>query len=240
MRKDTRRGSREAAFSVAAHNRSRTARAAIRERLDTAFDGVRGEAPREAYRRPTDLAVPVSDLDRFLERLRDHQVGYHIVAGSEELLDLMANQIYAKGGLKTLADVRGLVGRCALVEGLRRRLLEVTVEPAGGSLAATDADLGITPCEGLIAETGTMVLAADDRTTLQVSLLPGRHFIVAEEGQLVADLATWMEGHPADGQHRIMLTGPSRTADIEKQVVIGVHGPWKVSLFILRQGWEQH
>jgi len=240
MSKDGRRGSREAAFSVAAHTRSRTARAAIAERLDTAFEGTRAAALKERYHRPEGQAVPLSDMDRLLERLRDHQVGYHLVAGVEELLDLMANQIYPQGNLKTLVDNRGLVPRCNLVDGLRQRLLEVTVEAVGGPLSPLDAGLGITPCEGLIAETGTMVLAADDRATLQVSLVPGRHFVVAEESQLVADLASWMETHPADGQHQILLTGPSRTADIEKQVVIGVHGPWKVSLFILRNGWEQH
>ncbi len=238
MSKDGRRGSREAAFSVAAHTRSSTARAAIAERLDSAFEGKRSDAPRERYRRPEDLNVPLSNLDRLLERLRDHQVGYHLVAGPEEMLDLMANQIYPKGNLKTVVDDRGVVAQCDIVGGLRQRLLEVTVEATGGPLAPTDADVGITPCEGLIAETGAIVLAADHRHTLQVSLLPGFHFVVAEERQLVTDLATWMDAHPVDGQHRILLTGPSRTADIEKQVVIGVHGPWKVSLFILRNGWE--
>jgi L-lactate utilization protein LutC len=240
MSKDGRRGSREAAFSVAAHTRSRTARAAIAERLDTAFDGKLPPAPKERYRRPEDLTVPLSNMDRLLERLAEHQVGYHLVAGSEEMLDLMANQIYPKGNLKTLVDNRGVVAQCNLVAGLRQRLLEVTVEAAGGALAPVDAALGITPCEGVIAETGAIVLAADHRTTLQVSLIPGFHFVVAEEKQLVTDLATWMDSHPVDGQHRVLLTGPSRTADIETQVVIGVHGPWKVSLFILRNGWESH
>ncbi len=234
-----RRGSREASFSVAMHNRTRSARAAIRGRLDTAYEGQRPDPPEESYLRPTDQPVPLSDLERFLERLREHQVGYHLVAGAEELAELMANQIYAKRGRKALLDNRGVMLQCRLLGGLRQRLLDVIVEAVGAGLAADQADFGITPCEGLIAETGTIVLAADDRPTLQVSLLPGRHFVVAREAQLVVDLATWMATHPGNGRHHILLSGPSRTADIEKQVVIGVHGPWKVSLFILRDGWEQ-
>lgn len=234
-----RRGSREAAFSVAMHNRTRSARAEIRTQLDTAYEGRRPEPPEERYLRPADQAVPLTDMDRLLERLRDHQVGYHLVAGAEELVDLMANQVYAKRGRQVLVDDRGVIAQCGLIAGLRQRLLDVTVEPVGGGLAAETADFGVTPCEGVVAETGTIVLAGEERATLQVSLLPGRHFVVAEETQLVADLATWMAAHPPDGRHHVLLSGPSRTADIEKQVVIGVHGPWKVSLFILRNGWEQ-
>jgi hypothetical protein len=226
-------------FSIEAHNRSRTARAAICQGLASVYEPTAGPPLQEGYRRPEDLPVPMTDLERLLERLREHEVGYHLVAGRGELVELMANRLYARGGLKTLVDERDVVARCKVVEGLRQRLLDVTVEPVGGALLAEDAELGITPCAGLIAETGTLVLAAPDRPALAVSLLAARHFVVAEERQLVATLADWLAVNPPDGQHRVLLSGPSRTADIEKQVVIGVHGPWKVSLFILRHGWEQ-
>ncbi len=235
MDDDTRQG-----FSIETHNRSRSARAAILGRLESAFEGQPPVLRGEGYLRRTDGPVPESDQERMLDRFRDHQVGYHLVSGAEELVDLVANQLYPRKVRGVIVDERDLVARVGMVEGLRRRLLEVEVMPVvPAERPPESAELGITPCQAIIAETGSIVLAADRMEALQASLLPGMHYVVAEEAQVVPDMAAWLASDRFDpGRHHVLVSGPSRTADIEKKLVIGVHGPWKVSVFVLRAGWE--
>jgi L-lactate dehydrogenase complex protein LldG len=92
------------------------------------------------------------------------------------------------------------------------------------------ADLSITGVDFLIAESGT-VLIASTGASRQISLLPTAHLALATPDQVYPDLAavfqqlgtTLEEGRlPAA---LTMITGPSRTADIEKVLIKGAHGP---------------
>lgn len=100
------------------------------------------------------------------------------------------------------------------------------------------ADLGITPCDCLVARTGSIVLTSRSGFGRSLSVLPPAHLVVARRSQLVADLSdafrllrSW---HGAMWPSMMtIISGPSRTADIEKILVLGAHGPRKLMVLLL-------
>lgn len=100
-----------------------------------------------------------------------------------------------------------------------------------------DADMGITLAESLVAESGTIVVSAGIAGRA-LSVLPPIHVVVATADQLVPDLETSIQRLRARyGEHlpstMSWITGPSRTADIEKILVLGAHGPRRLLLLFL-------
>ncbi len=103
-------------------------------------------------------------------------------------------------------------------------------------LAACDA--AITDCEYLVARTGSIVLSAVQEGGRTTSVYAPVHICVAYTSQLVYDIkdALQLVKEKYKGGMPSLLTfatGPSRTADIEKTLVTGVHGPKEVYLFLV-------
>jgi L-lactate utilization protein LutC len=98
------------------------------------------------------------------------------------------------------------------------------------------ADVGISGVDYLIAETGSVVLLTRPDQPRSLSLLPPIHVAVAHRGQLLPDLfdlfapERWPNGPPACVS---VITGPSKTGDIELRLVTGVHGPGEVHVVLL-------
>ena len=90
---------------------------------------------------------------------------------------------------------------------------------------------GLTGCAVGIANTGTVVLL-DEGETLKASLLPEVHLVVLRARQLVADLPEALSA-TRNARNAALVTGPSRTADIEMTLTIGVHGPREVIVFLV-------
>ena len=99
------------------------------------------------------------------------------------------------------------------------------------------ADVGITSAYCLLAETGTIVLRASAEEPRLISLLPPTHIAVVPEERLISDLDEMLSLLPRpadDSSATILITGPSRTGDIEQILVRGVHGPGNVHTVIVR------
>lgn len=99
-------------------------------------------------------------------------------------------------------------------------------------------DTSITTCEFLVARTGTMVLSAAGESGRTTSVYAPVHICVAYTHQIVYDLKDALHAikEKYDGKIPSMIsfaTGPSRTADIEKTLVVGVHGPKEVYCFLI-------
>lgn len=97
-----------------------------------------------------------------------------------------------------------------------------------------DAGAGVTTALGIAAETGTILLSQLKPDQRSVSLLPTHHIVILPEIRVVPDVAAlfklWTESG-ATG-NTVMVTGPSRTADIEKELVLGVHGPQSLTVIL--------
>ncbi len=129
-----------------------------------------------------------------------------------------------------------LVSGDAEVQGAAEALqaLAVRVLPESGAPRdeAARADLGVTGCEALVAETGSVLLAHPEGRA--ASLLPDTHVVVARPDQVVASLEDALARiRDRDGSSFTLVTGPSRTADIEKTLVMGMHGPRRLILLLL-------
>jgi len=100
-------------------------------------------------------------------------------------------------------------------------------------------DAGISACEALIAQTGSVLVTSKSSGGRALSILPPHHVVVARREQLIADLPAafaLIEAKYAPNNFPSMIsfiTGPSRTGDIERILVLGAHGPKKLTIFCI-------
>lgn len=94
--------------------------------------------------------------------------------------------------------------------------------------------VGITGAAVMIAETGTLVISSGQGQPLSTSLLPEIHLAVVDSSQIVQSLEEAMQlDNIRDAATSALITGPSRTADIEMTLTIGVHGPGELIVYIV-------
>jgi L-lactate dehydrogenase complex protein LldG len=98
-------------------------------------------------------------------------------------------------------------------------------------------DVGITECDALVAQTGTVVVTSRSSGGRALSVLPPHHVVVARREQLVRDLpaafALVKQRYAPNFPSMIsFVTGPSRTGDIERILVLGAHGPKKLTVLV--------
>jgi len=100
------------------------------------------------------------------------------------------------------------------------------------------ADLAITSADYLIAQTGTAVFLSQNHPSRLITLLPPSVIVIAALDSLYPDLTAFHAMLQKTGLDRdssiIYFSGPSRTADIEKNLVLGVHGPKRLSVIVAR------
>jgi L-lactate dehydrogenase complex protein LldG len=120
-------------------------------------------------------------------------------------------------------------------------LLRILEKPLQGLLIREDlpeADSSITNCEALIARTGSILMSSAQDSGRTVSVYAPVHICIAYTSQLVYDIRDALEMLSSKYKDQIpsfvtLATGPSRTADIEKTLVVGVHGPKDVYVFLV-------
>ena len=100
------------------------------------------------------------------------------------------------------------------------------------------AEVGITLCESLIARNGSIMVSNGNAAGRRLSIYPHIHIVLAYTSQLVLDLKDGFkllkDKYGSDLPSMISnITGPSRTADIEKTLVLGAHGPKELYVFLI-------
>ena len=98
-------------------------------------------------------------------------------------------------------------------------------------------EAGLTSCEFLIARFGSIMVSSAQASGRAMNVFPPTHIVLANQSQLVAEIENALEGISkkyGDSLPSMIstITGPSRTADIEKTLVMGAHGPKKLAIFI--------
>lgn len=152
--------------------------------------------------------------------------------------------------VRTRSAERALLSRCELLDRLdiagrmRAAGIQVALVDAlpGSSQRETlfAADVGISGVYRLVAETGTVVMATSAQQPRSVSLLPPVHIAIAETSQLLPDLFDLFDLFspvPSPEQSLppsclTLITGPSKTGDIELRLVTGVHGPGEIHVIL--------
>jgi L-lactate dehydrogenase complex protein LldG len=108
------------------------------------------------------------------------------------------------------------------------------------TISLASCDVSITGCEYLVARTGSIVLSAAEIDGRTASVYAPIHICIAYANQLVFDVKDALQLMTEKYKNNLpsfitFATGPSRTADIEKTLVTGVHGPKEVYLFLIEQ-----
>jgi len=106
------------------------------------------------------------------------------------------------------------------------------VSPNANKHEMAQCDLGITEADYLLPETGTIVLSSSAEKPRAVSLLPRVHLAIVRPEMLRADMHQ-VFAEAKDKNYLVFISGPSRTADIELTVTLGVHGPKYLYVWIM-------
>ncbi len=203
------------------------------------------ETPRaacEPYRPP-----PVPDRRQMAERLvSELEAAGGIAHRAGSMAEARERVLEILGRAAAKSAIRGdtpLTRRLELDAGLASAGIDVTVGCLSTDTtrqqlrdAAFMAEAGITSVDFGVAETGTLALLAAPGQGRAISLLPPLHVAVLDSRDLVYELAELFEKVTERGglpSALTLVTGPSRTGDIEQKLTIGIHGPAELHLVLI-------
>ncbi len=181
---------------------------------------------------------PAADADvvaRFVHRARDMSSTLERIASRAEIPHAVARYVDALDLPDALASQKSRLGVCW------PELADLDWSGAGLSIEARPTRghdrLGITGTFCAIAETGTLVLTTAASTPTASALLPDTHVAVVREARIVAGMeeafALVRAEHATMPRAINLISGPSRTGDIEQTIVLGAHGPFRVHILLL-------
>lgn len=175
-------------------------------------------------------------------------------SGDGRLFDRFAAELAAVGGEAREIRADRLAGAVASVaEGMRSAVIGDLPDGLGpavteglvqgsceilppGRDAAEEADLGVTGAEFGVASTGSVLLASGAGRPRATSLLPPTHLVVLPADRLLPgfeELVAELPHLAAQTSQLVLVSGPSRTSDIEMTLVRGVHGPGRVVVLVV-------
>jgi L-lactate dehydrogenase complex protein LldG len=170
----------------------------------------------------------------FRERCAQLRTDFQTVAGPEEaavaLMSLRGKHSWTVLGVHHHPLIDPLVPALGLET--------LYVEEHPGSKSLERCSVGITACDALIAQTGSILLTARSAGGRTLSVLPPHHVVIATTDQLLPDLpaafellyAKYGDNYPS---FATFITGPSRTGDIERILVLGAHGPRELTVLLI-------
>jgi L-lactate dehydrogenase complex protein LldG len=188
---------------------------------------------------PAVPAGPAEQLALFTKHATDLRADFKLVANPAALVEEL-RQLAAAEKWTRVASHRGALTDAACgALGLPVLLTDAPYDPQ----ALEQCPVGISECDALVAQTGSVVVTSRSAGGRALSVLPPHHVVLARREQLLPDLpaafALLKTRYGADYPSMISLvTGPSRTGDIERILVLGAHGPKKLTILCL--GTETH
>ncbi len=179
--------------------------------------------------KPEKAAVPPRRdvcFQRFLDELALLGVDYHVEASAAEVRTRVADIVGSRSVLRW--DVRHLpydIGG----------ILENAADGSSPRERQAAAQIGVTGCDAAIAETGSLVLLSGEGKPRAASLLPPVHLAILQRNDLRFSMGEFFAARRdaiAAAACCTFVTGPSRTADIELTLTVGVHGPGEVIVVV--------
>jgi L-lactate dehydrogenase complex protein LldG len=203
-----------------------SAREAILTRVRTALGRRAGDAVPEPG--PPRMAVPNVDVEQRIAMFSaalEKLAGKPFVAESCEQAGEYVRSVIA--GRSAISSRSPILEKCGVAcpVGIDRH-----------RAACAESAAGITSAEYALADTGSLVMFANSEEARLISLLPPVHIAIIERSQILTGLDELLSiaPRPADiSSSMVLITGTSRTADIEQILVRGVHGPGEVHVIIL-------
>ena len=174
-------------------------------------------------------------LELFRSQARELRVAFDLL-DSPAQLDSRIRDLRDAEGWKRLGSHRGPLTESASAAAA---VPVVWTDAAYDARELEQCDAGITGCDALVAQSGSVLLTSRSAGGRALSVLPPHHIVIARQEQLLADLtAAWellRQKYAPDYPSFIsLITGPSRTGDIERTLVLGAHGPKKLTILCLK------
>lgn len=153
-------------------------------------------------------------------------------AATHALQELSKQSEWQKAGFHTSGKIEELVRSIGLPL--------VCTDQKYSTSELESCDVGISGCDALIAQTGSVLVTTHSAGGRALSVLPPHHVVIATRQQLLPDLVAGFEllrSKHADNWPSFMslITGPSRTGDIERILVLGAHGPKRLTVILVEE-----
>lgn len=166
------------------------------------------------------------------------------VTFARELTAVAGKFVYCDGEISVIENLIALVEELGVTKiHVWESSIQILLKHYGFPYLATDGDfeqaeIGVTTCEALIARNGSVMVSNANEAGRRLSIYPPIHIVFAKASQLVMDIrhgiALVKSRYPEQLPTMITtITGPSRTADIEKKLVLGAHGPKELYVFLI-------
>jgi L-lactate dehydrogenase complex protein LldG len=193
--------------------------------------------------------IPAADLntlfEQFSRKLTALKGEVHRVATLQEAAQTIARLAHDSGFVRCGRQREPLLDRLfqgfTELESLEAQMIVVGHEPRAHNVVE-GMQCAFTVADALIARTGSIVLRATTAGGRRLSVLPPVHCVVARSNQLIPCLSSWLREVHDDRSwsYGTIITGPSRTADIERILVLGAHGPKRLIVVMIDSPDESH
>lgn len=186
--------------------------------------------PRPAILESRQLGSIASEAESFLDEVKKLSgVGQTLL--SSDIDSALKTLVEEQNIQKATAWETSALRQLGVTEILNSLGVEL-VSPNASKHEMALCDLGITEADFLLPETGTLVLRSSAERPRGVSLLPRVHLAIVRPEMLRADMHQ-VFAEAKDHHYLVFITGPSRTADIELTVTLGVHGPKNLYVWMM-------
>jgi L-lactate dehydrogenase complex protein LldG len=187
--------------------------------------------PSTARVAPRTAGVPKSEMEQLLAEIRKLSGVTRRLASRDELCAALAELVRAEAVKKATLWTTPDLAAWDIAGSLRALGVEI-VPPQADKRLVAECELGVTGVDAALPETGTLLLrSAPDRPRV-VSLLPRVHLAILTPAALRPDLHQAF-AEAKDAAYSVLVTGPSRTADIELTLTLGVHGPKSLYAWVM-------
>lgn len=178
---------------------------------------------------PTDVGLP----ELFASRAKANKMGGDLLH-VEEVAGRIVEFLRSKNVRRVAVPVSPLLEQSGVTAALRDGGFEVRAWSEMTLDELYDFDCAVTDVYRGVAETGSLVIRGSAAHGRALSLVPALHVAVVEPKNLLPDLLDLFEHLAGEGSPNItLISGPSKTADIEMNLVTGVHGPGVVQVYVL-------
>lgn len=196
---------------------------------------------RDALIEKTEAPYPIIDLESSVYKELTEPLD---VTFAEELIRIAGKFVYCESEDEFLGNLKSFIlendwGVLFCQDPALQSMLKAGGIPyESHTEAILEARIGITRCEFLVARLGTVVVSSRLSPGRKITVYPEIHLVLGYSSQLVPDLKQALSGLRKKYRDHYpsmisLISGPSRTADIEKTLVMGAHGPKQLYVFLI-------
>lgn len=220
---------------------SRTTETNFISKIGKILGNTRNEITIPEKKKSIEIQTDETIINKFIETAKKQNWLIHQAQSSNNVLRLIEKILIKTKAKNIVRTNEEIINRLDLNKYLESKNYKETIIFNKKPLTAekiknicSKADIGISSADFAIAETGSIVIIPGSNKSKMVSLLPATHIVIIHPKLIINRLEELFLKLPEIQKNSSIniISGPSRTADIEQTIVIGAHGPKEVHLII--------